>query len=207
MPDFSNSDERKLWLASQSDEIAVVLAARAALRIVPTIRLAFGANRSRMSNRRIILRQFRAIAAAWATATFPSYRDNLSKAAQAALRGLADLKAPLAERAIVYAAAAAAGEATDSDPRDTAATAIGYALDAAGSNGRVAFERTLAAISADVDVLEQRFDPVTLANSQLWPGRLPGWVNDDLLPNLPSIIRRVCSSFAPAWGVLRTRLV
>jgi hypothetical protein len=29
----------------------------------------------------------------------------------------------------------------------------------------------------------------------------------DLLPNLPSFIRRVCSSFAPAWGVLRTQLV
>jgi IS1 family transposase/transposase-like protein len=29
----------------------------------------------------------------------------------------------------------------------------------------------------------------------------------DLLPNLPSFIRRVCSSFAPARGVLRTRLV
>ena len=29
----------------------------------------------------------------------------------------------------------------------------------------------------------------------------------DLLPNLPSLIGRVCSSFAPDWGVLRTRLV
>jgi hypothetical protein len=29
----------------------------------------------------------------------------------------------------------------------------------------------------------------------------------DLLPNLPSFIRRVCSSFAPGWGVLRTQLV
>jgi tetratricopeptide (TPR) repeat protein len=29
----------------------------------------------------------------------------------------------------------------------------------------------------------------------------------DLLPNLPSFIRRVCSSFAPPWGVLRTRSV
>src|SRR6185437_1886093 len=28
----------------------------------------------------------------------------------------------------------------------------------------------------------------------------------DLLPKLPSFIRRVCSSFAPAWGELRTRL-
>jgi hypothetical protein len=34
---------------------------------------------------------------------------------------------------------------------------------------------------------------------------LPVW--DDLLPYLPSFIRRVCSSFAPPWGVLRTRLV
>jgi hypothetical protein len=34
-----------------------------------------------------------------------------------------------------------------------------------------------------------------------------GYVTADLLPNLPSFIRRVCSSFAPAWGVLRTQLV
>ena len=36
------------------------------------------------------------------------------------------------------------------------------------------------------------------------------WNNDkkaDLLPNLPSFIRRVCSGYAPRWGVLRTRLV
>ncbi len=26
----------------------------------------------------------------------------------------------------------------------------------------------------------------------------------DLLPNLPSLIRRVCSGYAPMWGVLRT---
>ena len=29
----------------------------------------------------------------------------------------------------------------------------------------------------------------------------------DLLPDLPSFIRRVCSGYAPVWGVLRTRLV
>jgi hypothetical protein len=32
-------------------------------------------------------------------------------------------------------------------------------------------------------------------------------VTVDLLPDLPSFISRVCSSFAPGWGVLRTRLV
>ncbi len=34
-----------------------------------------------------------------------------------------------------------------------------------------------------------------------------GGVGGDLLPNLPSFIRRVCSSVAPGRGVLRTRLV
>src|SRR4051812_39243948 len=29
----------------------------------------------------------------------------------------------------------------------------------------------------------------------------------DLLPELPSFIRRVCSGYAPMWGVLRTRSV
>ena len=33
------------------------------------------------------------------------------------------------------------------------------------------------------------------------------YVVRDLLPDLPSFIRRVCSSFAPAWGVLRTQSV
>jgi hypothetical protein len=32
-------------------------------------------------------------------------------------------------------------------------------------------------------------------------------IRRDLLPDLPSFIRRVCSSFAPGWGVLRTQLV
>ncbi len=34
----------------------------------------------------------------------------------------------------------------------------------------------LNAYSADADLLDQRTSPVTLANSQLWPGRLPAWV-------------------------------
>ena len=29
----------------------------------------------------------------------------------------------------------------------------------------------------------------------------------DLLPNLPSFIRRVCSGYALVWGVLRTQSV
>jgi hypothetical protein len=33
------------------------------------------------------------------------------------------------------------------------------------------------------------------------------WLGGDLLPNLPSFIRRVCSGYALVWGVLRTQSV
>jgi hypothetical protein len=33
------------------------------------------------------------------------------------------------------------------------------------------------------------------------------YVKTDLLPNLPSFIRRVCSGYALVWGVLRTQSV
>ncbi len=44
-------------------------------------------------------------------------------------------------------------------------------------------------------------------NSGAVPRAVSKLVAADLLPNLPSFISRVCSSFAPPWGVLRTRLV
>jgi hypothetical protein len=31
------------------------------------------------------------------------------------------------------------------------------------------------------------------------------WARPDLLPVMPSFMRRVCSGFAPRWGGLRTR--
>jgi hypothetical protein len=34
-----------------------------------------------------------------------------------------------------------------------------------------------------------------------------GASNRDLLSGLPSLIRRVCSGYAPMWGVLRTQSV
>jgi hypothetical protein len=49
-----------------------------------------------------------------------------------------------------------------------------------------------------------RFDPFIFRFLRRLPEKEIG---ADLLPNLPSFIRRVCSSFAPPWGVLRTQLV
>ena len=59
-----------------------------------------------------------------------------------------------------------------------ASTVIGYALDAAGSQGREAFQSLLAALATDAGLLSERFSAVTLANSKLWPGDVPNWVRE-----------------------------
>jgi hypothetical protein len=45
-----------------------------------------------------------------------------------------------------------------------------------GLAGPVAFTDTMAAFSADAEVLDAGYSPLTLATSQLWPGRIPDWV-------------------------------
>jgi hypothetical protein len=74
--DFGSSDERERWLRTQSVEVAMVIAARAALRAVPSLSLARGSTGSRLTRRRMILRVFRAVDAAWAVSAFPGRRES-----------------------------------------------------------------------------------------------------------------------------------
>ena len=128
-----------------------------------------------MSRRKAILRMFRAVAAAWATAAYPGRRGELNRAARAALRGMADIKAPPWERAAAYAAAAAAAAVTEPESRGYASTAVSYALDAVQGDRDEVFEVTLAALAADADLLDQRYSPATLAlSSTLWTV-VPDW--------------------------------
>jgi len=175
--DFSIANQREDWLKTQPNDVAIVFAARAALRALPTATFASGAGRSRMTRRKMVLRVFRALAAAWSYSAYPSSRDVLREAARSALKGLGSMNATLTERAAVYASAAAASAPDDVASR--ASIAVGYALDAIGAKGRQAFELTLEALAADADLLDQKFSPVSLANSQLWPTKIPDWVNED----------------------------
>jgi hypothetical protein len=70
--DFSIADERGGWLKAHPNEVVIVFAARAALRVVPAITLASVRSNSRLRGRRAILRVFRAVATAWATAAYPN---------------------------------------------------------------------------------------------------------------------------------------
>jgi hypothetical protein len=171
--DFGNADERERWLRNQPIEVGMVLAARAALRVIPALSLASRPTGSLTARRMTVIRVFRAVASAWAVSAFPSQRDVLREAARQAVAGLGNLRAPSPERAAAYALAAIL--APDADIPARAATAVGYALDAAGEKGKAAFEITLTAIMEDAHLLSQRFSAVTIAHSQLWPGQVPDW--------------------------------
>ena len=183
---FADNEAVTGWLNGQTDDVAVVFAARAALRVLPTITFSPWPGSGRRTTHEIVLRVFRAVAAAWAVAAYPGPRNALNDAARAALSGLGDLQAPSPIRAAAYAAATATGEA---GAPSRASIVIGYALDAVGSKGREIFELFLQALATDASLLHERFSSVTLANSNLWPGRIPNWVSDDwgelatLLPN------------------------
>ncbi len=175
--DLADPKERKAWIETQPNEVAWVIAARAALRVLPTMSLESGSiAASRMTRRVMMLRVFRATAAAWAVSAYPSHRDQLRAAARDAIPGLGGVEATIPERAAGRAVAAVLAQVEDVAAQ--ASTAVGYALDAAGASGRDAFEITLAAIKADAELLGQRFSPVSIANSQLWPKRVPDWIED-----------------------------
>jgi hypothetical protein len=172
---FADNEAVTGWLNGQSDDVAVVFAARAALRVLPAITFSPWPSTGRKTTREIVLRVFRAVATAWAVAAYPGHRRELNDAARAALSGLGDVKAPSPIRAAVYASATASGEAGTAS---RASTVIGYALDAAGSKGSEAFQSLLDVLATDASFLSDRFSPVTLANSKLWPGNVPDWVRN-----------------------------
>lgn len=181
--DFNDPDERARWLAGQPPEVVRVFAARAALRVIPALSLASGPIGSRIIRRAMILRVFRAVASAWAVSTYPGQRDMLLGAARASVSGLVN-QSP--ERSSVYALATAIVPEVGVSAR--AASAVASAIDEVATAGKAAFEITLKALGVEASQLSQRFSPVTIANSQLWPNEVPEWVLD-------------------RWGELKRRLL
>jgi hypothetical protein len=172
--DFSNVDERISWFEAQPAQFSIVISARAALRSIPMIKL--GSSRG-STRKNIVLRAFRAVAAAWATGAFPGQIEQLRRAARDATSGLGDLSAALPIRAAVYSAATAASVGVESSK--PASTAVSYALDAVGSRGREAFQDTWTAIATDAQLLDRNTNTASIAHSKLWPGRNPDWADDN----------------------------
>src|SRR5258708_10452134 len=112
--DLADPKERKAWIETQPNEVAWVIAARAALRVLPTMSLESGSiAASRMTRRVMMLRVFRATAAAWAVSAYPSHRDQLRAAARDAIPGLGGVEATIHERAAGPAVAAVLAQVED----------------------------------------------------------------------------------------------
>jgi hypothetical protein len=88
VPAFSSLEDIARWLADKPRDVAVVFAARVALRVVPLLVRTFrlGGPDVNAAQRDIVLRTFRCVQVAWAVAASPGQAALLQRAAKAAGR-------------------------------------------------------------------------------------------------------------------------
>jgi len=97
--DFGNSDERERWLRTQPVEVAMVIAARAALRSGARLSLARGSTGSRLTRRRMICVSFERLMLHGPYQHFRDGGDALNECCEKSAVRNGDLQATPAERA------------------------------------------------------------------------------------------------------------
>lgn len=201
--EFKNSDDVERWLVDKPREVAIVIAARAALRVIPAF-----ANAMPFPNDQglDIFWIFRAVATAWAAGAFPARAATLHDQADEVLGAMNLLMpahpsfvtdtAPHAAAAFAAVAARYAVEAVKAVTREARAlatqaadTAARAAADAAGnwagtvSAAATAAASSFAAVSHDADVTNPKVITTALANAvvpdiairALWGEQTPLW--------------------------------
>jgi hypothetical protein len=178
MIDFSTLEEIGFWLAAirpdeRCREVAVALAARVALRVLPlVIRTPNGKPREGEHLSRFALPVFRAVVVPCAASWRPARAAELTSAASAAVR--ATMSA--IQDQSVNASCASANAVTTLDPTvvaNAAAGAINAARSAARSAGGLdAFDR---ALNEDAAVIDGGCSGVDLIGQSLWMSEQPNW--------------------------------
>jgi hypothetical protein len=178
--EFSNREDVERWLWRKPREVAIVIAARAALRAVPALASILGRSRdAREVGEAIILPVFRALTVTWAKARYPMYGAQLGINARAAVNATKAIKADYSSFAVGNAVAAAqyAAEAATRAPSSAHAAARAAAYSAAA--GAAAADDSKDGVddgtANDADLAEKGVDLATLVEQELWHLRMPNW--------------------------------
>jgi hypothetical protein len=175
---FSTRKELQDWLESLPPEqgrwVAVAIAARTALRVVPLVATDVPRGNdedSKLRFQNLAFAVFFANAVAWAVAQYPTQRNEL-EAYRYAARADATTAGPASAAAI--AAYAAADAAIDNMARaDDYSYAVASATDAADAASDI-----WAAVSRDANFIASGETAHTLASQPLWPNGVPEWAEE-----------------------------
>jgi len=162
--EFSKREDVSGWLKDKPPDVSIVIAARAGLRVIPTLATSLGPRGG--GARTLILPTFRALAMTWLVVGYPSRRSEILDVADSAARITEDARSTRAVRA-AYAAAAAI---TVSNPHDAAASAAESSADAGD---------TYVATSVDARAIQAGMATADLAHRRLWLDRRPRGVNEN----------------------------
>ncbi|MEM8626292.1 MAG: hypothetical protein AAGG47_22635 [Pseudomonadota bacterium] len=179
---FNDREAVERWFDSHDPDIAVVCAARAALRVAPLL----ASDDVGEAPSVLILPSLRAIAAPWLAGTWPSKHANISAAADAAARA-----AYAADHDAAAVAAAAAATDAAAFAAFSADTSDGLAVPAAADACVAAYSTGYTAVPENVDAaaLREGYGAAALMRRSLWAdGEMP-------------------DALAEAWSALKARLL
>jgi hypothetical protein len=174
---FASAKDVGKWFVGKPDDIIRVFSARAILRALPLLGSQFRpSGNTTVGEREDALAAFRLVSLPW---TISALSAQLSLPAESTLfdtlenfsePSFAEMRLALTNSVLV----AVSGSDHGSIGAQAAIVQISNAV--FGLAGPVAFTDLMAAFSADAEVLDTGYNPLTLATSQLWPGRIPDWV-------------------------------